>query len=35
MLHAQVGPEDRKQTGCELRAATDAKWYRRVKVVDL
>lgn len=35
MLHAQVGLEDRKQICCELKAASDAKWYRRLKVIDL
>lgn len=35
MLHAQVGPGDRKQMRCELQAATDAKWYRRLKIIDL
>jgi transposase len=35
MLHAQVGPADRATIGQELKRATDAKWYCRLKIIDL
>lgn len=35
MLHAKVGPEGRNEIDRELKAATDAKWYRRLKIIDL
>lgn len=35
MRYAQVGTENRQQLEDELRNAQDAKWYRRLKIVDL
>lgn len=35
MIHAQVGPEERRILGEVLQAATEAKWYRRLKIIDL
>lgn len=35
MIYAQVGTENRQQLEDELRNAQDAKWYRRLKIVDL
>jgi transposase len=35
MLNAQVNPQDRKTLLAEMNTATDAKWYRRLKVIDL
>lgn len=35
MLYAQVGPEDRDVISRELKTAVDAKWYCRLKVIDL
>ena len=35
MLYAQVNSETHQMLQAELRMAGDAKWYRRVKVIDL
>lgn len=35
MLYAHVSPEDRKKLDTELKSATDVKWYRRLKVIQL
>jgi len=35
MLYAQVNEEGRALLEQELKAAKDAKWYRRVKIIDL
>lgn len=35
MLYANVTPEAREQLERELRTTTDAKWYRRVKIIQL
>lgn len=35
MLHAQVGPEERRTLNEALQAATETKWYRRLKIIDL
>lgn len=33
MLYAHVSPEDLEKLETELKSATDAKWYRRLKVI--
>lgn len=35
MLHAQVGLDDRLALNQALQAAAEAKWYRRLKIIDL
>jgi hypothetical protein len=35
MLYAQVDGEIRQMIQAELRVAGEAKWYRRLKVIDL
>lgn len=35
MLHAKVDVQDRETIQAEMRTTTDAKWYRRLKIVDL
>jgi transposase len=35
MLYAKVEPQDREAICSEMKSATDAKWYRRLKVIDL
>lgn len=35
MLYAHVSPDDLKQLETELTSVTDAKWYRRLKVIHL
>jgi transposase len=34
-LYAKVEPQDREAICSEMKSATDAKWYRRLKVIDL
>ena len=35
MLYAKVEPLDREVICTEMKTATDVKWYRRLKVIDL
>ena len=35
MIYAQVREDARKELEAELKTTTDAKWYRRVKIIDL
>lgn len=35
MLHAQVDAQDRQTIQSEMRVTKDAKWYRRLKIIDL
>ena len=35
MIYAQVETENRQPLEDELRNAQDAKWYRRLKIIDL
>ena len=35
MIYARVDAQDRESILAEMRKTTDAKWYRRLKVVDL
>ena len=35
MLYAKVEPADREVISSEMKSASDVKWYRRLKVIDL
>lgn len=35
MIYAQIIPEDRELLESEMKAAKDAKWYRRLKIIEL